>query len=183
MPSLSVSRLLSADEALRRLATVRFGRLVYSRHALFAVRPADHIIEDGTIVLHVDPAVLTITGDRQVVAFEADAIDHDTHAGWFATAAGVAEEITDPDRRTRYRHLWDQPRDGRLFRIRPERVTGAEYSWPAVESRERSESVRPADIASEWNLQPGNRIRPVPGPSPAAKSLSARISGLRGASR
>ncbi|WP_024804542.1 pyridoxamine 5'-phosphate oxidase family protein [Nocardia sp. BMG51109] len=130
---LSVSHLLPPDEALRRLATVRFGRLVYSRRALLAVHPVDHLVDDGVIVVHTDPATLTLTGHRQVVAYEADSIDNDTRVGWHVTVEGVVEEVGEPDRLRWYQEVWHPAAvAGRLLRIHPEIVTGAEYRGPAT---------------------------------------------------
>ncbi|WP_024804540.1 pyridoxamine 5'-phosphate oxidase family protein [Nocardia sp. BMG51109] len=129
--SLSVSHLLPPDEALRRLGTVRFGRIVYSRYALFTVHPVDHVVHDGVIIVHADPAVLVISGERQAVAYEADTIDHDTRAGWHVTVEGVAEEVTDVGH---YREVWGRAaeEDGRFLQIHPEVVTGAEYRGAAT---------------------------------------------------
>ncbi|RDI54481.1 pyridoxamine 5'-phosphate oxidase family protein [Nocardia mexicana] len=127
MPNLSVPHTLSTGESLRRLADVEFGRLLYTRHALLTLYPVNHLVDGGVIVVHAHPAVLTITSDRQAVAYQADTIDHETHAGWCVTVHGMADDI-DPDRRVRYQHLLGNfGSEIRLLLIEPDIITGIEY--------------------------------------------------------
>lgn len=76
---------LDSAEALRLLGSVSLGRIVFTRHALPAVRPVNHILDDGHIVIRThEGAALTSYARRNcgpgvVVAYEADAIDPDTH--------------------------------------------------------------------------------------------------------
>ncbi|MDW8804326.1 pyridoxamine 5'-phosphate oxidase family protein, partial [Streptomyces scabiei] len=42
---------LDSDEALRLLGTVSFGRIVFTRHALPTVRPVNHVLDRGEIVI------------------------------------------------------------------------------------------------------------------------------------
>ncbi|GAA3148546.1 hypothetical protein GCM10017687_77250 [Streptomyces echinatus] len=63
-----------------------------------------------------------------VVAYEADAIDPETHLGWSVVVTGYARLVTDPAELARLRGLlvpWmRQPEMDQAVRIRPELVTG-----------------------------------------------------------
>ncbi|RDI50538.1 pyridoxamine 5'-phosphate oxidase family protein [Nocardia mexicana] len=123
------SRELSTAQSLQFLACVRFGRVVFSRYALPTIRPVNHFIDDDTIVIHANPGI-SLTSDRQVVAYEADTIDHDTLLGWCVIVTGTAEEVEDPDEIARCREMLPATLPGsrdRIIRIYPDIVTGVEY--------------------------------------------------------
>lgn len=136
------SAALHRAEALRLLGTVSLGRIVFTRHALPAIHPVPHLVDDGDIVLRThEGAALTIR-DRWagaggvVVAYEADAIDTVTHLGWSVVVTGYCHLVTDPDALARYRRLlrpgWSRPDElprrerphEHVLRIRPDLVTG-----------------------------------------------------------
>ncbi|MDQ1034465.1 nitroimidazol reductase NimA-like FMN-containing flavoprotein (pyridoxamine 5'-phosphate oxidase superfamily) [Streptomyces sp. V3I8] len=124
---------LDSDEALRLLGSVSLGRIVFTQHALPAVRPVTHVLDDGNIVIRThDGAALTsraqqADGRGVVVAYEADAIDPDTHLGWSVVVTGYARPVTDPHEVARYQKLL-RPRLHRTMDhtvvIRPDLVTG-----------------------------------------------------------
>ncbi|MCZ4101774.1 pyridoxamine 5'-phosphate oxidase family protein [Streptomyces sp. So13.3] len=124
---------LEPDEALRLLGTVALGRIVFTRHALPAVCPVNHIIDAGDIVLWGfdggDIAALTAPDDCPgiVVAYEADAIDPKTDLGWSVVVTGYAMPVTDGRDGQRYgellRPLIGGPM-GRVLSIRPGLITG-----------------------------------------------------------
>ncbi|APA97764.1 pyridoxamine 5'-phosphate oxidase family protein [Nocardia seriolae] len=127
------TRELSTPDALRRLGTIGFGRIVYSRWALPTIRPVNHVLDHDTLVIYANPGA-TMAPERQVVAYQADMLDHYTQLGWCVTITGVAEEITDQHVLTEYRtriHHRLAGADHRLVRIRPEIVIGLEYLDPA----------------------------------------------------
>ncbi|MFJ3235319.1 pyridoxamine 5'-phosphate oxidase family protein [Streptomyces sp. NPDC086787] len=124
---------LDRTRALSLLGTVPLGRLVFTRRALPTIRPVNHIVDGGDIVIriHEDAAVALSTppdGDGVVVAYEADSIDADTHAGWSVVVTGYARLVTDTADLTRIRGLLEPwiPRQemDHAVRIRPELVTG-----------------------------------------------------------
>ncbi|NUT30882.1 MAG: pyridoxamine 5'-phosphate oxidase family protein, partial [Streptomyces sp.] len=102
---------LDGAEALRLLASVPLGRIVFTRHALPTVRPVNHVLDDGDIVIRThEGAALTSHAQRAdgpgvVVAYEADAIDPRTHLGWSVVVTGYARLVTDPDDLARCRAL------------------------------------------------------------------------------
>lgn len=117
---------------MRLLGQVRVGRIVYSRYALPTIRPVNHMVDEESLIVHV-PRGATLAVDRQVVAYEADAIDERTRRGWCVIVTGTAEPLTDPAEIDRYRTLlgaWlPGPRD-QMVRIEPDIITGVEYVDP-----------------------------------------------------
>ncbi|KOV53590.1 pyridoxamine 5'-phosphate oxidase [Streptomyces sp. AS58] len=125
---------LDHAEALRLLGSVSLGRIVFTRQALPTVRPVNHVLDDGDIVIRThEGAALTSHAQETdstgvVVAYEADAIDPDTHLGWSVVVTGYAQLVTDPVELERICGLlkpWVpmEPMD-QAVRIRPELVTG-----------------------------------------------------------
>ncbi|MFC8244573.1 pyridoxamine 5'-phosphate oxidase family protein [Streptomyces chartreusis] len=132
---------LDAAEAMRLLGSVSLGRIVFTRHALPTIRPVNHVLIDGDIVIRThEGASLTAHTRRAdsagvVVAYEADAIDEDTHLGWSVVATGYARLVTDPHELARYRALlrpWVQNTMDYAVRIRPDLLSGIRLT-PATE--------------------------------------------------
>ncbi|WP_406386427.1 MULTISPECIES: pyridoxamine 5'-phosphate oxidase family protein [unclassified Streptomyces] len=126
-------RELGRAEALRLLATVSLGRIVFTQHALPAVRPVNHLVdgEDIIIRIHEGGALASLAAPADVpgvvVAYEADVIDPDTRLGWSVVVTGYARPVVDAEDTDRYADLlrpWvEQPMTNAL-RIRPDLVTG-----------------------------------------------------------
>ncbi|MEV8089484.1 pyridoxamine 5'-phosphate oxidase family protein [Streptomyces nigra] len=128
---------LDGAKALRLLGSVSLGRIVFTRHALPTVRPVNHVLDGGDIVIRThEGAALTSRTERAgdpgvVVAYEADAIDPHTHLGWSVVVTGYARLVTDPEDLARCRrlvrpwvdHAMEQAMD-QAVRIRPDLVTG-----------------------------------------------------------
>lgn len=96
------------DEALSLLGSVDMGRIVFTRDALPAIRPVNHAVLGGHLVIrtHEGAALARAVGpDGAVVAYEADSIDPATHQGWSVVVTGVARLVTDPVRARRYERL------------------------------------------------------------------------------
>ncbi|MFJ8632428.1 pyridoxamine 5'-phosphate oxidase family protein [Streptomyces sp. NPDC093568] len=124
---------LDPAEAMRLLGSVSMGRIVFTRHALPTIRPVNHVLVDGDIVIRTrEGASLTAHTRRAdsegvVVAYEADAIDPDTHVGWSVVATGYARLVTDPHELARYQALlrpWVQHTMDYAVRIRPDLLSG-----------------------------------------------------------
>ncbi|WP_225801380.1 pyridoxamine 5'-phosphate oxidase family protein [Streptomyces sp. NK15101] len=124
---------MGPEEALRLLSRVPLGRIVFTRHALPEIRPVNHIVDAGDVVIRThDGAALTRrardAGVRGVVvAYEADDIDTVTRLGWSVMVTGYCRLVTDPQEAARYRAVlrpWtDRPTD-HVVRIRPDLITG-----------------------------------------------------------
>ncbi|MFE2143447.1 pyridoxamine 5'-phosphate oxidase family protein [Streptomyces sp. NPDC059456] len=126
-------RELDRAEALRLLATVSLGRIVFTRHALPAVRPVNHVVDGEDIVIRIHEGgalaslVAPVDAPGVVVAYEADVIDPDTHLGWSVVVTGYASPVTDAGEADRYAelvHPWVGQAMTRALRIRPDLVTG-----------------------------------------------------------
>ncbi|MFD7713102.1 pyridoxamine 5'-phosphate oxidase family protein [Streptomyces sp. NPDC059785] len=124
---------LDSGEALRLLGSVPLGRIVFTRHALPTVRPVNHVLVDGDIVIRTHEGAALTPHARQadgagvVVAYEADAIDPDTHLGWSVVVTGYAHLVTDPRERARFKAMlvpWVDEVMDVAVRIRPHLVTG-----------------------------------------------------------
>lgn len=124
---------LDSTEALRLLGSVSFGRIVFTQHALPTIRPVNHVLDGGDIVIRTHDGAALTSRTRQsgapgvVVAYEADVIDPDTHLGWSVVVTGYAHLITDADELARYAavlHPWSQQTMDHAVRIRPDLVTG-----------------------------------------------------------
>ncbi|WP_203217579.1 pyridoxamine 5'-phosphate oxidase family protein [Nocardia arthritidis] len=123
------ARELPIVESLRLLGTARFGRVVFARYALPTLRPVNHIVDGGCVVIRAHLGT-GFSADRQVVAYEADMIDHETLLGWCVIVTGLTEAVTDAAELERYRRLLPLGISGaqaRIFRIEPDIVTGISY--------------------------------------------------------
>lgn len=130
-PRVSVE--LDRNEALRLLGEVSFGRIVFTRQALPTIRPVNHVLDDGDLVIRTHEGAALTTRAREadgrgvVVAYEADAIDPESHLGWSVMVTGYALPVTDPAELARYRTLlrpWAAGPMDHAIRIRPDLVTG-----------------------------------------------------------
>ncbi|MER6331470.1 pyridoxamine 5'-phosphate oxidase family protein [Streptomyces sp. NPDC014983] len=125
---------LDRTEALRLLGSVSLGRIVFTRQALPTVRPVNHVLDGGDIVIRTHEAASLTSHTRRgedggvVVAYEADAFDPDTRLGWSVVVTGYARLVTDRAELERIRellHPWAPPEDmDQAVRIRPDLVTG-----------------------------------------------------------
>ncbi|MEW9548236.1 pyridoxamine 5'-phosphate oxidase family protein [Nonomuraea sp. NPDC050783] len=123
---------LSEAEALRRLASVPFGRIVFTLRALPAVRPVNHLVMDGQVIIRSDPGTV-LSGEvapaEAVVAFEADELDPYERLGWSVIVTGVARLVSDPAEAARLKdllHPWVKGGMDHVIRIQPEIVDGFE---------------------------------------------------------
>ncbi|MBF8186197.1 pyridoxamine 5'-phosphate oxidase family protein [Nonomuraea sp. K274] len=129
---------LSAADALRRLASVPLGRVVFTRHALPAVRPVNHIVADGQIVIRSSTGTILsaeVAALEAVVAFEVDELDAEERLGWSVVVTGVAQLVQDPEEAARFKSLlrpWVAAEMEQVIRIRPEIITGFELVPAAV---------------------------------------------------
>jgi hypothetical protein len=97
---------LTRPEALQLLGTVPVGRIVFTHHALPAIRPVNHVVHADTIIIRatMGAAITTLAGDRgMVVAYEADALDPARQLGWSVIVVGTARLMTDKIVAERYR--------------------------------------------------------------------------------
>jgi nitroimidazol reductase NimA-like FMN-containing flavoprotein (pyridoxamine 5'-phosphate oxidase superfamily) len=121
---------LAREEALQLLATVPLGRVVFTDHALPAIRPVNHIIDGPDIIFRTGSSAAITTavdGIGTIVAFEADAIDSARQAGWSVVVVGGARLLTDTMQIERYRQLlrpWAPGTKDDFIAIRTDVVSG-----------------------------------------------------------
>jgi Pyridoxamine 5'-phosphate oxidase len=131
MTEWQVSRELSRAEALRRLGSVPFGRVVFTRWALPAIRAVSHVVLDGRVVIcsDEDAAIAGAGPDGTVVAYEADEISPAKRTGWSVVVTVVARIVPDPEEAARCRaglDPWLAGEKGVVIQIEPSIVTGFE---------------------------------------------------------
>ena len=125
---------LTPAECWDLLRGTSLGRVVFTMHAMPAIRPVNHLIDGRTIVIrsHLGSA---ITGhasrDGAVVCYEADDIDPERHTGWSVIATGIARLVTDPGAVSRYQRSLEpwvaRPMD-QVIAITPETITGIQLA-------------------------------------------------------
>jgi nitroimidazol reductase NimA-like FMN-containing flavoprotein (pyridoxamine 5'-phosphate oxidase superfamily) len=97
---------LTKTTSLELLSSVSIGRLVFTHHALPAVRPVNHLVEGESIIVRATAgaAITSAAGrDGAIVAYEADSIDAETQLGWSVIVVGTARLLTDEQAAARYR--------------------------------------------------------------------------------
>jgi hypothetical protein len=118
---------------MRPLATVGHGRVVFTSNALPAIRPVNHLIDDGRVIVRtrltakVSAAVRSKADAGVVVAYEADDLDPQQRLGWSVVVTGLATTVSDPDQVARYEqllHPWVNKVMDTVIAIEPEIVTG-----------------------------------------------------------
>ncbi len=122
---------LSRAECQRLLASVPFGRVVFTSGALPAVRLACHLADGERIVIHaslgnaVSPGP---DGTSPVVAYEADQVDASGRSGWSVVVVGRASLVTDQKLAARYREslgpAWFDDPASQVITLTPELVSG-----------------------------------------------------------
>jgi nitroimidazol reductase NimA-like FMN-containing flavoprotein (pyridoxamine 5'-phosphate oxidase superfamily) len=97
---------LTEGECLTLLRSTSVGRVVFTRHAMPAIRPVNHLVDGRKIVIrtHLGAAIVSRTADASgvVVSYEADELDPVRHTGWSVIVTGLASLITDPEAIARY---------------------------------------------------------------------------------
>ena len=121
---------LTAAESWRLLAGASLGRIVFTQHAMPAIRPVNHLVDDKTVIIrsHLGAAITgRAAGDGTVVCYEADDIDPVRHTGWSVIVTGMARLVRDPAAVSRYQQLLRPWADGQMdyvIAIEPQLITG-----------------------------------------------------------
>jgi nitroimidazol reductase NimA-like FMN-containing flavoprotein (pyridoxamine 5'-phosphate oxidase superfamily) len=130
MPSRQMLELTGA-ESWRLLRSVSLGRIVFTWHAMPAIRPVNHLIEDEAIIIrsHLGSPIVAraAADDGAVVCYEADELDPDRHTGWSVIVTGMARLVRDPAAITRYQQLlepWVAGQMDYLIAVKPQVITG-----------------------------------------------------------
>lgn len=128
---------LSRAECVRLLASVPFGRLVYTVAALPAVQPVNFVVRgDRVIIRTASDSKLAAATRNAVVAFQADQIDTQGRAGWSVTVVGRSSEVVNPVELAELAltgpQAWGRPDSYRFIGIGLEQVTGRWLHSPVL---------------------------------------------------
>lgn len=124
---------LDRGEAMRLLASIDHGRVVFTRDALPAIRAVNHLVDAGRVIVRtrlkssVSTSVRSHNSSGMVVAYEADDLNPQQRTGWSVVITGFATTITDPDEIARYEQAlrpWVNMTMDTVLAIDPEIVTG-----------------------------------------------------------
>ncbi len=138
----SALKQLTRNECLHLMTSVPVGRIIYARQALPAVELVNFAIYDGDIIIRTDPGgKLAAAARGAVVAFEADHLDTEHHAGWSVTVVGQSREVTDPDEIGRLGLIglssWVPGEREHFIRISPGILNGRRLATPGSEDPHR----------------------------------------------
>ena len=124
------AQLLDEAAAMRLLASVDYGRVVFTLAALPAIRVVNHLVDGDRIIirtrLNAAISAAVRSADGVVIVYQADSIDPPTRTGWSVVATGLARTLTDPDEVARYEqllHPWVNHADT-VVAITPAMITG-----------------------------------------------------------
>jgi len=87
---------LTRDESLELLGSAPFGRIVFSHHALPAIRLVNHLVAGDQIIIRASlgtPVSWAVDGAGTVVAYQADQIDSARRLGWSVVVVGRARKV------------------------------------------------------------------------------------------
>lgn len=122
---------MSTAEAMKWLGSVQIGRIFFTSRAMPAVRPVNHVIDAGEIIIrsHEGSAIVTAANASRgaVVAYEADQLDPVTRTGWSVVVTGLAHLVEDSQEVRRYRDMlqpWVTGKLDHVICITPGIVTG-----------------------------------------------------------
>jgi hypothetical protein len=124
---------LDRAEAMRLLASIGYGRLVFSQDALPAIRPVNHLVDHGRVIVRtrltstISTTVRSHNSSGVVVAYEADNLDPQRRLGWSVVVTGLATTVTDREQTARYEQMlqpWVNLAMDTVVAIEPQIVTG-----------------------------------------------------------
>jgi hypothetical protein len=122
---------LTGDECWQLLAGVSLGRVVFTMHAMPAIRPVNHLVDGERIIVrsHLGAAIVARAGaaDGTVVCYEADDLDPVRHTGWSVIATGMARLVREPAAIARYEQAlepWVEGQMDHVIAIEPQMITG-----------------------------------------------------------
>jgi nitroimidazol reductase NimA-like FMN-containing flavoprotein (pyridoxamine 5'-phosphate oxidase superfamily) len=116
---------LTTGQCRELLRSATIGRLVYTEHALPAIRPVRFVLADSGVLLRTTRYLALRKLAGTLVAFEADEIDPVTHMGWTVVVLGRAERVTDLESLVLVQEPEDPAEPGtECVRVRIDQVSG-----------------------------------------------------------
>jgi nitroimidazol reductase NimA-like FMN-containing flavoprotein (pyridoxamine 5'-phosphate oxidase superfamily) len=124
---------LTEGECWQLLKSASLGRVVFTHHAMPAIRPVNHLVDGQTIVFrsHLGAAIVSRAGagasDGSVVCYEADDLDATRHTGWSVIVTGLARLVREPAAIERYERAlepWIAGQMDHVISIEPRFISG-----------------------------------------------------------
>lgn len=122
---------LIESECWQLLGGVSLGRIVFTQHAMPAIRPVNHLVDGRTIIIrsHLGAAIVgrAVADEGTVVCYEADDLDPVRHTGWSVIATGMARLVRDPAAIARYKRMlepWVDSQMDQVIAVRAPEITG-----------------------------------------------------------
>ena len=120
---------LTEGECWQLLCSVSLGRVVFTHHAMPAIRPVNHVVDDQRIIVrsHLGAAITARADAGAVVCYEADDLHPVRHTGWSVIATGLARLVQEPDAIAHYEQLlepWVVGEMDHVISIEPRFITG-----------------------------------------------------------
>lgn len=119
---------LTETECLDLLRTQPIGRIVFTEHAMPAIRPVNFLLDSSDVIIRTAPDAWLRRLGGSIVAFEVDEIDVETRTGWSVVVLGKAEVVTDIDALVRWsepsHRPWAPGKRDRYLRVRAAEITG-----------------------------------------------------------
>ena len=122
---------LTGEESWQLLSSVSLGRVVFTSHAMPAIRPVNHLVDDQTTIIrsHLGSAIAGRAAgtDGAVVCYEADELDPAWNTGWSVITTGMAQLVRDPAAISRYQQQlepWAEGQMDHVITIRRQPATG-----------------------------------------------------------
>lgn len=124
---------LTESECWQLLKSASLGRVVFTHHAMPAIRPVNHLVDGQTIIIrsHLGAAIVSRAGagagDGTVVCYEADDLDATRHTGWSVIVTGLARLVREPAAIERYERAlepWIAGQMDHVISIEPRFISG-----------------------------------------------------------
>ncbi len=122
---------LTEGECWELLRSTSLGRIVFTHHAMPAIRPVNHLVDDQTIIIrsHLGATIVSraAADAGTVVAYEVDDLDAARHTGWSVIVTGLARLVREPAAIERYEKLlepWIAGQMDHVIAIEPRFVSG-----------------------------------------------------------
>ena len=124
---------LTEGECWQLLKSASLGRVVFTHHAMPAIRPVNHLVDGQTIIIrsHLGAAIVSRAGagagDGTVVCYEADDLDATRHTGWSVIVTGLARLVREPAAIERYERAlepWIAGQMDHVISIEPRFISG-----------------------------------------------------------
>jgi len=122
--------ILPFEACLRLLDSVPVGRVGFFADGEVVILPVNHLVDGQDVIFRTGAgSKLSSVGSKNLVSFEADSYDTQTHSGWSVVVSGWTEEVESDAEIRRLSDLgllsWGRASgEPHWIRIRPTSITG-----------------------------------------------------------